>query len=76
MHKKLAAVDPAAAARLHPNHSQRILRALEVYQQTGTPLSQLQQQQTTEESLPFHPVQLALMPEDRERADPAHNRAF
>ncbi len=64
MHKKLAAVDPAAAARLHPNHSQRILRALEVYQQTGTPLSQLQRQQTTE-TLPFHPVQLALMPEDR-----------
>jgi tRNA dimethylallyltransferase len=65
MHAKLALVDPEAAARLHPNHSQRILRALEVYQQTGIPLSRLQQQQLPE-SLPFRPVQLALMPEDRE----------
>lgn len=65
MHAKLALVDPAAAARLHPNHSQRILRALEVYQQAGIPLSHLQQQQQTE-PLPFRPVQLALMPEDRE----------
>jgi tRNA dimethylallyltransferase len=65
MHAKLALVDPEAAARLHPNHSQRILRALEVYQQTGIPLSRLQHQQRPE-SLPFRPVQLALMPEDRE----------
>lgn len=65
MHAKLALADPEAAARLHPNHSQRILRALEVYQQTGIPLSRLQQQQRPE-SLPFRPIQLALMPEDRE----------
>jgi tRNA dimethylallyltransferase len=65
MHQKLAAVDPATAAQLHPNHSQRILRALEVHALTGTPLSTLQQQQAAE-PLPFHPVQLALMPSDRE----------
>lgn len=65
MHAQLASVDPATAARLHPNHSQRILRALEVYQQTGRPLSQLQQEQQAE-PLPFRPIQLALMPTDRE----------
>lgn len=65
MHDKLAAVDPETAARLHPNHSQRILRALEVYQQTGIPLSRLQKEQLPE-ALPFRPLQLALMPEDRE----------
>jgi tRNA dimethylallyltransferase len=65
MHAKLATVDPDAAARLHPNHSQRILRALEVHHQTGLPLSRLQQQQNPE-PLPYRTIQLALMPEDRD----------
>ncbi len=39
VHAELAAVDPAAAARIHPNHSQRLARALEVYRATGRPLS-------------------------------------
>ena len=44
LHQQLQLVDPKTAARLHPNHSQRIQRALEVYQITGTPLSELQSQ--------------------------------
>ena len=43
LHQQLAAVDPVAAAQLHPNHSQRICRALEVYRGTGRPLSEWQQ---------------------------------
>jgi len=39
LHAQLAAVDPAAAARLAPNDAQRIQRALEVYRMTGQPLS-------------------------------------
>ena len=39
MHRELAAVDPDTASSLHPNHSQRISRALEVFRQTGTPMS-------------------------------------
>ncbi len=39
LHAKLAAVDPTAAARLSPNDSQRIQRALEVYLATGKSLS-------------------------------------
>ncbi len=42
LHARLAAVDPVTAARLHPNHSQRIQRALEVFELTGRPLSALQ----------------------------------
>ena len=42
LHARLAQVDPPTAARLPPNDSQRIQRALEVYELTGLPLSQLQ----------------------------------
>jgi tRNA dimethylallyltransferase len=40
MHERLRAVDPDAAGRIKPNDRQRIQRALEVYQQSGTPLSE------------------------------------
>jgi tRNA dimethylallyltransferase len=39
LHARLAAVDPAAAARIHANDPQRIQRALEVFELTGEPLS-------------------------------------
>jgi len=44
LHKKLAVVDPAAAERIHPNDEKRIIRALEVYELTGKPISDFQQQ--------------------------------
>ncbi len=44
LHRRLQAVDPAAAARLHPNDTRRLIRALEVYEITGSPISALQQQ--------------------------------
>lgn len=40
MHSRLAQVDPAAAARLHANDTRRVLRALEIYETTGVPMSQ------------------------------------
>jgi tRNA dimethylallyltransferase len=43
LHAELARVDPRAAANIHPNHSQRIQRALEVFRLTGTAISELQQ---------------------------------
>jgi len=39
LHTELAAIDPATAARLAPNDSQRIQRALEVHRVSGRPLS-------------------------------------
>jgi tRNA dimethylallyltransferase len=42
MHAELEQVDPVVAARLNPNDSQRIQRALEVFRISGKPLSQWQ----------------------------------
>ncbi len=44
LHAELAAVDPAAAERIHPNDERRIIRALEVHDLTGRPISELQTQ--------------------------------
>lgn len=43
LHQRLADVDPQAAARLHPNDTRRLVRALEVHAKTGQPISQFQQ---------------------------------
>ncbi len=44
LYTRLEQVDPAAAARIELNDQRRIVRALEVYELTGTPLSELQRQ--------------------------------
>ena len=44
LHERLGRVDPAAAARLHANDVRRVIRALEVYETTGKPLSSWQTQ--------------------------------
>jgi len=44
LHAELAAIDAEAAARIHPNDERRIVRALEVYHATGTPITALQRQ--------------------------------
>lgn len=44
LHAELAGVDPEAAERIHPNDMRRIERALEVYELTGQPISDLQRQ--------------------------------
>ena len=46
LHSELARIDPPAAAKIHPNDLRRIIRALEVYRLTGTPISTLQTQWT------------------------------
>lgn len=63
MHEELAKVDPVTAARLNPNDSQRISRALEVFYQTGVPISVYQQQKRTGTTHEF--LTLGLMPGDR-----------
>ncbi len=63
MHEKLAAVDPAAAARIHPNDAQRIQRALEVFEVTGRPITELQQE--TRSPLARDYRIFALIPQDR-----------
>jgi tRNA dimethylallyltransferase len=64
MHAKLALVDPASAARLEPNDSQRIQRALEIFRLTGVPMSDLLAQ-AAPVSLPFTLLPIGLEPSDR-----------
>jgi tRNA dimethylallyltransferase len=40
MHERLARVDPLSAERIHPNDKLRVVRALEVFEQTGLPLGE------------------------------------
>jgi tRNA dimethylallyltransferase len=63
LHAELATVDPATAARLAPNDSQRIGRALEIFRLTGTPMSALLDRVQSE--LPYRVLQLTLIPSDR-----------
>jgi tRNA dimethylallyltransferase len=62
MHAQLAKVDPVTAARLPPADSQRIQRALEVFELTGTPLSALQ---ATAQPPKLRLATIALLPDDR-----------
>ena len=45
LHASLAAVDPVAAQRIDARNVRRVVRALEVYEQTGVPISRLQRKQ-------------------------------
>lgn len=82
MHQLLASVDAQTAATLHPNHSQRIARALEVFRVGGIPLSQLiaaqQRGQSEGRRLTddYRVVQLALMPLDRQALHRVIERRF
>jgi len=44
LHAELLRVDPEAAARLHPNDVRRLVRAIEVFEKTGCPISRHQRQ--------------------------------
>jgi tRNA dimethylallyltransferase len=48
LYRQLEKIDSAAAVRIHPNDTKRILRALEVYELTGRPISSLQRQFSAE----------------------------
>jgi tRNA dimethylallyltransferase len=67
IHAELARVDPEFAARIHPNHSQRLGRALEVYRASGVTMTEWQSRPG---ALPlpaddYRVVQLAICPQDR-----------
>lgn len=65
LHARLARIDPVSAARIHPNDPQRLQRALEVHALTGRPLSELWAGQK-DQTLPWRPVKLALLPGERD----------
>lgn len=62
LHQRLSEVDPVSAAKFHPNDIRRVIRALEVYELTGTPISRQKQEETER---PFQILPLAIdMPRD------------
>ncbi|MBK8508076.1 MAG: tRNA (adenosine(37)-N6)-dimethylallyltransferase MiaA [Candidatus Competibacteraceae bacterium] len=64
LHARLARLDPAAAARIHPRDPQRLQRALEVCELSGRPLTELYAGSRAE-SLPFRMVKLIVAPAER-----------
>ncbi len=64
LHAQLAQVDPDTAARLKPNDSQRIQRAIEVFRLSGEPMSAIYARQERE-VLPYRRMTIALMPTER-----------
>ena len=64
VHAELARVDPESAALIHPNHSQRLSRALEVYRVSGVTMTEWRARQQAV-ALPWHCHQFAIAPSDR-----------
>jgi tRNA dimethylallyltransferase len=64
LHRRLDEVDPATAAKVHENDRRRLIRALEVYEITGRPISELRRE--WEVDSPPRPALLAGIRRDRE----------
>ena len=70
LHDRLAAIDPQAAAAIHPNNPQRLQRALEVYETTGRPISAFWREQAArgaQHRLGEPVLAFGIMPDDRAR---------
>jgi tRNA dimethylallyltransferase len=65
LHQQLSQIDPLSAKKIHPNDPQRIQRALEVYEITGTPLSILQRQ-SKQQALDKPVYKIVIAPESRD----------
>ena len=59
MHERLAACDPETARRIHPNDTYRVIRALEVFELTGTPVSAFRAVHRFSDA-PYCPLKFAL----------------
>lgn len=69
IHAELAKIDPVTASEIHPNHSQRLSRALEVFLVSGKTMSELREHQHAVGKQSFieryRVLQLAIAPRDR-----------
>ena len=72
LHAELVLVDPASAARINENDTYRVSRALEVYAQTGRPLSSFNT--TRPPDLPLHPILVSLDRDPDELRDRIRDR--
>ena len=64
LYSRLQAVDPVAAGRIHPHDPQRIQRALEVYELSGRPMTELYREMEAEKWR-FRTLKLVVTPQDR-----------
>ena len=64
--QRLDEVDPAAAQKIHPNNVGRVVRALEVFYTTGTPISR-QQELSRQQPSPYRLCMMALGFRDRQK---------
>ncbi|NGM88590.1 tRNA (adenosine(37)-N6)-dimethylallyltransferase MiaA [Parapusillimonas sp. SGNA-6] len=65
LHQELARFDPLTAARLAPNDSQRLQRAIEIYRISGKPMSAWLQAPRPDRDQEFRYVTISLEPSDR-----------
>lgn len=65
LHDYLATIDAKSASKIHQNDPQRIIRAIEVFELTGDPLSELQQQVHNAKPSPYDCLKIILLPKDR-----------
>ena len=65
MHRRLAQIDPQAAAQIHPHDPQRIQRALEVFELAGRPMTELQREGAGLHQLPYRLLKLVRAPAQR-----------
>lgn len=65
LYDRLVSCDPESADRIHPNDTYRIIRALEVYEITGRPISEYQHNHGFAES-PYHALKIGLHLERRQ----------
>lgn len=65
VHALLAKVDPESAQRLHPNNLKRVIRALEVYEQTGMTIGELNRRHKRPEPK-YNAVKIGVCPVERQ----------
>lgn len=65
VHAHLAMVDPESAQRLHPNNLKRVIRALEVYEQTGMTIGEFNRQHKRE-APKYTAIKIGVCPADRQ----------
>ena len=72
LYQQLQKVDPVSAERIHPNDGHRIVRALEVYEITGEPLSLFQSEES--QKAEFLPIFIGLTRERKKQYQTIEDR--
>ena len=75
LYERLAEIDPTVTSTIHPNDRLRTIRALEVYQLTGKPISQWQKEHRFQEQ-PFEALKIGLNCERAELYDRINRRSM